>query len=62
MLYSLTIAVIGIVSMMIGWMIVQNLWKNLFADQINDEDVLAERRSCGNCGCGSICRKKEVKL
>ena len=62
MLYSLSIAIIGIVSLMLVWTLVQSVWKKLFADHITDEDVLAERRSCGNCGCGTICQKKTIEV
>lgn len=58
MFYSLVIAVLGIVCMMLFWVLVQQVWRNLFADQMTDEDVLAERRSCGNCGCGTTCSKQ----
>ena len=59
MVHSLMIAIIGIVTLMLAWVVVQNVWRNVFADQLADEDVLAERRSCGNCGCGQVCKKKQ---
>jgi hypothetical protein len=44
---------------MVYWLLIQTLWRQMFADQITDEDVLAERRSCGNCGCGGgVCKKE----
>lgn len=53
------IAIGGIVTMMIAWVAVQVLWKKVFAENITDEDVLADRRSCGNCGCtGGTCVNK----
>ncbi len=55
MLKTTLIAIFAIVSLMLVWLLVQNLWRKLFADQISDEDVLAERRSCGDCGCNGIC-------
>jgi len=58
MLYSLLIAITGIVTIMLIWVGVQRIWGQAFAEHINDEDVLAERRSCGNCGCGAICKNK----
>lgn len=53
MIGSLAIAIGGIVSMMIIWIGIQYMWKQVFAEHITDEDVLADRRSCGNCGCSS---------
>ncbi len=43
----------------IAWAAVQALWRNVFSDYISDEDVLADRRSCGNCGCGTACERKD---
>lgn len=48
----------GIVGLMVLWVLVQSLWRTLFAEHITDEDVLAERRSCANCGCTTVCVKK----
>lgn len=61
MMYSLIIGVGGVVALMLGWMAVQAIWKRLFHDQLADEDVLAGRNSCGECGCGVICQKKNSK-
>lgn len=44
---------------MLGWTLVQIYWKKTFAANISDEDVLAERRSCSNCGCTTVCTRKE---
>jgi hypothetical protein len=46
------ITIIVVVGLMLIWVGVQALWRNTFAEYIQDEDVLADRRSCGNCGCG----------
>jgi hypothetical protein len=55
---SLLFGFLGIVALMLYWLLIQNLWRRMFADQISDEDVLAERRSCGDCGCGGgVCKK-----
>ena len=59
MIQSIIISVGGIVGMMILWVIVQMAWKKVFADHISDEDVLADRRSCKNCGCIQICSRKQ---
>ncbi len=56
MLKSLLIGVIGIVALMLVWMVVQHFWGTVFADHLTDEDVLAGRRQCGDCGCGRSCR------
>jgi hypothetical protein len=56
------IGIIGITSLMILWVIVQNLWRRTFSNQQKDEDVLAGRSACGSCGCGTICKNKEVEL
>jgi hypothetical protein len=61
MIKSLVIAIGGIIGLMMVWIIVQSLWRKIFAEHISDEDVLAERRSCGNCGCSTICKKNNNK-
>ena len=59
---SLLIGLFGVVALMLYWVLVQVVWKQVFADQISDEDVLAERRSCGNCGCGGgVCEHNKMK-
>lgn len=42
--------------LMVLWFLVQNIWRRVFADYLEEEDVLAQRRSCGNCGCTKACR------
>lgn len=59
MLNSLLIGIGGIIVLMIIWAIVQLFWKKTFSEYIADEDVLAERRSCGNCGCTTVCKNKK---
>ena len=54
------IAIGGIVALMLAWVWVQSVWRKMFSENISDEDVLAERRSCGNCGCTKVCIKKKV--
>lgn len=58
MIQSLLIAMGTVVGLMLAWTLVQNLWRTAFADYLTEEDVLAERRSCGNCGCTQACEKK----
>lgn len=46
------------VGLMIVWVLVQSLWRKEFRNYISDSDVLAERRSCGSCGCSEACERK----
>jgi hypothetical protein len=62
MIDSLIIAIGGITSLMIIWMIVQSLWGKTFSDHLSDEDVLAGRTSCRNCGCTTSCKKEVEKI
>lgn len=62
MLESLLIAVGGIVSMMIMWLLVQKLWGQTFSEHLIDEDVMAGRTKCSNCGCTTICERKQVEV
>ncbi|MBK8625017.1 MAG: hypothetical protein IPN86_05495 [Saprospiraceae bacterium] len=62
MIKSLIIAITGISALMIGWLMIQTFWKKTFRDYISDEDVLAERRSCKNCGCTEACENKREFL
>ena len=59
MIQSLLIAMGGIVGLMLAWLLVQHLWRQQFADYLTEEDVLAERRSCGNCGCTQACDRSQ---
>ena len=56
MLNTIIISLIIVLGLMITWYFIQNLWRQTFADEISDEDVLAERNSCGNCGCQTTCQ------
>ncbi len=58
MIGSLMIGVGGMILLMAIWVIVQSRWKRSFADYISDEDVLAGRGGCGNCGCTTACENK----
>jgi hypothetical protein len=62
MFESLIIGIGGIVIMMIIWAVVQSLWRKTFTDYISDDDVLAGRSSCSNCGCTNICKEKRRQL
>jgi hypothetical protein len=54
------IAITGIIGLMVGWTIVQQLWHTAFPDQHIDEDVLAGRSDCGSCGCTTPCVIKKT--
>jgi hypothetical protein len=62
MIKSLLVSVTGILILMIIWVVVQKLWGKTFADYYTDEDVLAERRDCGNCGCTTACENKRQQV
>ncbi len=62
MVKSLILAMVGISALMMVWLIVQALWRKTFRDYITDDDVLAERRSCKNCGCTTACSNKKENL
>ena len=54
---SLIIGIAGIVIMMVIWLLVQSWWGETFADNLSDDDVLAGRTKCSNCGCTTVCEK-----
>jgi len=58
MLTTLITATTAITLLVIGWAVVQKLWGNTFSDYLEDEDVLAGRTKCGNCGCTTACANK----
>ncbi len=62
MLNTYIIAIVGIISMMVGWVFIQALWRTVFSDHVSDEDALAERTKCSNCGCKTVCKKKIINL
>lgn len=51
-------AAAGIVSLMTSWILIQLLWRKEFSEHVQDEDALAERTKCTNCGCTTVCKKK----
>lgn len=59
---SMIIAITGIVGLMITWVGVQFLWKQVFADEVEDEDAMAQRSKCGNCNCTTACENKIQKI
>ena len=62
MIGSYITAVIGSVSLMVGWVAIQSIWKKTFSDHVTDEDAMAERTKCTNCGCTSACENKKRQL
>ncbi len=62
MIKSLTLAIGGIVILMMMWVIIQFWWRKVFSDQISDDDVLAGRTSCSNCGCTTVCERKNEPI
>ena len=60
MIQSLLTAIGFLVGLVLAWIAVQALWRKVFADYVTDEDVLAERRDCGNCGCTKAGENKAV--
>lgn len=62
MIQSLSIAIAGIISLMLVWMLVQFLWKKTFAAYVSDEDALADRSTCANCTCATVCENKAKAL
>ena len=45
--------------LLIGWVVVQNLWRKEFGSPPGDTDVLAGRSDCGKCGCTTPCQDYE---
>jgi predicted permease len=62
MLQSILIAVALVLIMVLGWLLVQLLWKRVFKNEYREEDVLAGRRSCANCGCTGFCENKNANI
>jgi len=53
------ITIIWIVGLMVGWVIIQSFWKKTFIHYMKDDDVMADRISCSNCGCTTACKNNE---
>ncbi len=62
MLASFLLTALTITGLMVLWYMVQRLWKKTFDEYVDgDEDVLADRRSCSDCGCTVACKKKAAE-
>lgn len=55
MIKSLLIGMGGMVLLMVIWIMVQYYWGKTFSNELSDEDVLASRKDCGQCGYTSDC-------
>ncbi len=60
MIKSLIIGIVLTVTIVLVWALVQNQWKKVFREEYSEDDVLAGRRSCSNCGCTGFCDKKNT--
>ncbi len=56
MLTSLLIGITGMIFLATAWLLIQSWWGKTFAEHLSDEDVLAGRTKCANCGCTTICK------
>ena len=56
---SFIVGIGGMILLLLLWIAVQSWWGKTFKEHIHDEDVLAGRTSCGNCGCVTICDRKK---
>ena len=55
MIKSLIIGMAGMTLLMVIWAIVQYYWGKMFSNALSDEDVLAGRKACDQCGRASAC-------
>jgi len=62
MLQSLLIGIAGVIALVLVWVLVQTLWGKTFSEYISDEDVMAGRTKCSNCGCTTACENKRREL
>jgi hypothetical protein len=62
MIESFIIGIGGVVTLLVMWVVVQSWWGKVFADNITDDDVLAGRTKCSNCGCTTVCENKTKQL
>ena len=59
MLLTYVASILVLVFMILAWVLIQSLWRRVFHENVTDQDVLAGRRSCGNCGCTTVCTVKK---
>ncbi|MFY0627444.1 MAG: hypothetical protein JXR07_14175 [Reichenbachiella sp.] len=60
MITTYLIGIFGIVGLMIAWVGIQSVWKRIFAEHVTDEDAMAGRTKCSNCGCTTACKNKKL--
>ena len=58
---SYTLAIVLPPLLLVGWMLVQHAWRRQFGQPDDDDDVLAARGGCGNCGCTTPCATRRVR-
>ena len=59
MIQSLIIGLGLIITIVLLWTFIQTQWRDTFQEEYFEDDVLAGRRSCSNCGCTTVCANKE---
>jgi len=52
------IGICGVVFLMVGWITIQAWWGKTFPDHVIDDDPMAGRTKCSNCGCTTVCENK----
>ena len=57
MMNDLLLAIVIPPLLLLGWVLVQNAWRREFGRPGDDDDVLAGRGDCGNCGRTSTCQR-----
>lgn len=57
MTYLISISIT--ILLMVAWVFIQAKWKQTFINEVTDEDALAGRSDCGNCGCGGTCPNRK---
>ncbi|NQV53372.1 MAG: hypothetical protein HQ500_09325 [Flavobacteriales bacterium] len=55
---SYIIGIASIIGLMVIWVTVQEWWKKSFAEDVINDDALAGRSECGNCGCTTACSNR----
>jgi hypothetical protein len=58
MIQSLLIGIGGVIVLMLFWVVVQTFWGKAFSEYMSDEDAMAGRTKCSNCGCTTACENK----
>lgn len=62
MIQTYLIGIAGIVLIMVSWVGIQRIWHRVFHEYVEDEDALAERNTCGNCGCTTLCERNKKQV